>query len=522
MRKFLFLKIIIALIIVLPIGCKKDKKAIEPKRSTDKEMVAFAFSPSQNITLTDDISMTIDGDTIRGQIFDAQDITALTPEFTFKGIQVMVDGEIQNSGVDSHDFTKPVTYEVMAEDSSVKEYVVAIKYGFPVLMITTNQPVTSKDDYVEGNLQIGGNVADSNAYSGHIKIRGRGNSTWGFPKKPYKFKLDKKAPLLGMATEKSWVLLANYGDISLMRNELAFTVSRMLELAFTPSAKYVEVILNDDTLGNYQLVLPIDVSGHQVDVEEQTEGAMALPEISGGYMVEVDGYAGGEDQHFYTPRQQSHPPIGVTIHYPEDNVSTEQHDYIKNYFITFENSLFSADFTDQNKGYKQYFDIDSYVNYYLVNEILGNPDMYWSTRMFKHRNNPLLYSGPVWDFDLACNDDLRIGDATQKLMRDYAYNRDIWADRLMEDPTLRKAVSARWNVIKSQINTLPDLVSKLEKQLALSQQRNLKRWPELLKNKIHLNPFIPSSYEDEIEHLKTYLQSRLPWLDAQFNGSRFD
>lgn len=142
--------------------------------------------------------------------------------------------------------------------------------------------------------------------------------------------------------------------------------------------------------------------------------------------------------------------------------------------------------------------------------------------MYKHRSDTKLYSGPVWDFDLACNDDLRIGDATRKLMRDNAYYHEIWADRLMEDPALRKAVRASWNEVKNQINNLPDWVSKLEKQLALSQQRNLKRWPELLKNKIHLNPIIPSSYEEEIDHLKEYLQTRIPWLDGEFNGPRFD
>lgn len=519
MKGHLLINLFMGFALVLIGGCKQDHHV--PQLLSDKEITSFSLPAATNATLTGDIAVELDGDTIRGQIFDAEDIRALKADFTFKGIRVTVDGQPQSSGVESHDFTTPVTYEVMAQDSSVKRYVVIIKHGFPVLHITTSQPITSKDDYVDGTLDIGGNVADSNLYSGHILIRGRGNSTWTFPKKPYKIKLDKKAPLLGMAAEKSWVLLANYGDISLMRNELAFTVSRMLGMAFTSSAKYVEVVLNGDTLGNYQLVLPIDVSGHQVDVKEQEEGATSLPEISGGYLLEVDGYAGGEDQHFYTPRQQAHPPIGVTMHYPEDGVSPAQHDYIQQYVTAFENALYSEQFTDPDKGYKKYFDVDSYVNYYLINEILGNPDMYWSTYMYKDRDDGRLYSGPIWDFDLACNDDERIGDATLKLMRDHAYYHEIWGDRLMEDPALRKAVTKRWNAIKDQINTLPELVNKLQKQLALSGQRNVIRWPELLKDKIHLNPYIPSSYEDEVDHLKTYLQTRLPWLNETFNGSRF-
>lgn len=503
-------------------SCRKEKEKTGPPPSSDKEITAFNFSAAGNPSLTGDIPATLDGDTIRARIDDGQDITALSPDFTFEGISVQVNGQIQTSGADRHDFTVPVTYEVMAEDSSVKQFVVVVHYGFPILDIRTGGPINSKEDYVDGTLTVTGNIADSNKYSGHILIRGRGNSTWTFPKKPFKFKLDEKAPLLGMAAEKKWVLLANYGDISLMRNELAFEVSRITGLAFTPSARYVEVVLNGDTLGNYQLVLPIDVSGHQVDVKKQDKGAAGLPGISGGYLIEVDGYAGSEKQHFYTPRQQAYQPIGVTIHYPdEDDISAEQHDYIWDYVVAFENALFSPQFADPDGGYKPYFDLPSYVNYYLVNEILGNPDMYWSTYMYKNRNDDKLYWGPVWDFDLACNDDVRIGDATFKLMRDEAYYREIWANRLMEDPVLRKAVRDRWNEIKDQIYALPGQVEKLRKQLAMSGRYNLTRWPELLKQPIHLNPYVPSSYEDEVEHLKAYLQSRIPWLDGQFNGSGF-
>src|SRR5690606_22762407 len=107
--------------------------------------------------------------------------------------------------------------------------------GLPSIYISTNNvAIESKEIYVDGNLKIAGDISGNILYEGKIEVKGRGNSTWGMPKKPYKIKLEKKSSLLNMPADKNWVLLASYADKTLIRNELAFELSRRTELAFTP------------------------------------------------------------------------------------------------------------------------------------------------------------------------------------------------------------------------------------------------------------------------------------------------
>src|SRR5690606_25699190 len=225
---------------------------------------------------------------------------------------------------------------------------------------------------------------------------GRGNSTWGMPKKPYRIKLTDKAGLLGMPADKSWALIANYGDQSLLRNDIAFELSRRLELAYTPRQQYVELFLNGEYQGNYTLTEHIKESKDHIQIDED----------NGGFILEQDGYAYQEPVFFTTPLD-----VPITVKFPdEDDITNDELNYIKNHYTAFENRLFSENFSDPNEGYQPYFDLPSFVNYYLVNEICGNTDMVWSMRMFKKSDeDQKIYTGPVWDFDLAFNNDRRIG-----------------------------------------------------------------------------------------------------------------
>src|SRR5690606_32647196 len=123
--------------------------------------------------------------------------------------------------------------------------------GLPAVYLSTDgQEIHSKEEYIKASIKITQGFQGEVIYEGLTEVKGRGNSTWGMPKKPYRLKLDKKADLLGMPSDKSWALMANYGDQSLMRNEIAFEVSRRLELEYTPSQKYVEFFLNGEYMGN--------------------------------------------------------------------------------------------------------------------------------------------------------------------------------------------------------------------------------------------------------------------------------
>ncbi len=154
----------------------------------------------------------------------------------------------------------------------------------PILRIETDgrQPVLDRDNYVDAEMNIDPNGSSFEAYSGTLRIRGRGNSTWGYPKKPYKLKLDDKSELLDMPTEKDWVLLANWADRSQMRSWAAGEISRATDLDWTPTYRHVEVILNGEYQGVYNLTEQVEVKSNRVDIEEMEPEDIAGTEVTGG------------------------------------------------------------------------------------------------------------------------------------------------------------------------------------------------------------------------------------------------
>lgn len=191
------------------------------------------------------------------------DISNLVATFNTNGDKVFVDDVEQISGVTVNDFSTPIVYRIISKQNVAQEYKVTVySFDLPVIYVTTPQqtPILSKDDWVEdGNICIwmtNGIIGDL----GGTSVKGRGNSTWSFPKKPYAIKLDKKAEVLGMPKHKRWVLLANWIDRTLMRNHIAFTIAKNTEsLGWTPRGEFVELILNGKHLGNYYLCEQIKI-----------------------------------------------------------------------------------------------------------------------------------------------------------------------------------------------------------------------------------------------------------------------
>jgi hypothetical protein len=493
----------ILLFLILAVSCKKDKPA--PVLLSDKELTSFVFKATKNPGLLNDVTGEIKGDTVYLAAFAGTDLSRLVPEFTYEGVKVAVNEQEQTNGVTANDFTGLVDYSVVAEDNSAKVYTVKFTdNGISALYLNTgNVSIDSKETYVPGSIKIVGNFRDI-LYDGQMEIKGRGNSTWGMPKKPYRIKLNKKASILGMLEGRNWVLLANYADKTLMRNELAFITSRNSGLAFTPDSRYVDVFLNGSYQGNYLLTEQIKEGKDLVDVE-----------YDGGYLLEVDGFASSEPVHFYTNKG-----MPVTVKYPDEKISPQQKQYITNHFQNFENALFSADFADPVTGYRKYFDVNSFVNYYIVNEVMGNPDVFWSTYMYKKPGDDKIYTGPVWDFDIAVNNDDRLGDQVNGLMFNAAHEPKVWINRLMEDATFRSKIRSRWNELKPKISTLPASVDVLSKKLSLSQNRNFIKW-NILNTKVYREVQIGGSYNAEVAYLKAYLMNHINWLDTKFNSAEY-
>lgn len=387
--------------------------------------------------------------------------------------------------------------------------------NLPTFYINTlnSEPVIIKDTYLKGKLTIVSTDV-TEAFADSLEIKGRGNSTWTMPKKPYRIKLNKKASLLNRpAKEKSWVLLANYCDKTLMRNAVAFKISELVGLEFTPTARFVDVVLNDQFLGNYMLSDQMEVAKGRVDVETQKTTDITEPNITGGYLLEIDGFASSEPKYFVTNRK-----MPITVKYPKDDeINEAQFNYISNYTKNFENILFSNNFTDPTAGYRAYVDENSLINWYIASEFTGNSDSFWSTYIYKKRNDPKFYFGPMWDYDIAFNNDYRLGDATKKLMREYAHDPKTWIKRFWEDPWFQNAVRARWkqlvdNGIETTILNYIDETSQLLQQ---SQQQNFNKW-NILDMVVYREVYTFPTYDQGVDYLKSYISNRIAYLNNGF------
>lgn len=388
--------------------------------------------------------------------------------------------------------------------------------NLPTLYLTTENAasISDKETWVPGTVTVFSADASENLNMA-MEIRGRGNSTWGMAKKPYRIKLDKKTHLLNLpAEEKNWVLLANYADKTLIRNAVAFKISEMLGLEFTPSARFVDVVLNGQYAGNYMITDQVEVADFRVPVQKLKPADIALPALSGGYLLEIDGFAEQEAVWFFTDKA-----LKVTVKYPKDDeIQTQQLNYIQNFTQNFETVLFSDDFNDPDAGYRSLVDTASLINWYIACELTGNPDSFWSTYLYKYRDIDRFYFGPLWDFDIAFNNDNRLGDALYSLMRERAHDPKTWIQRIWLDNWFKSAVNRRWIELINDGRLLEQLLDYIDETAALideSQQQNFDRW-KILNTGVYLEQYLFPGYEEGIEYLKFYLTDRVNFLTGSF------
>ena len=385
--------------------------------------------------------------------------------------------------------------------------------NLPTLFITTtnSQPVVDKVNYVPGNIVIK-SAESTEELSMATGIRLRGNSTLSMAKKSFRIKLDKKTRILNLpAKAKSWVLLANYGDKTLMHDAVAAKISSILGLDFSPSARFVDLVLNGTYLGNYMLTDQMEAGPGRVNIDEQDSTIVTEPNITGGYLLELDGFAADPDTWFTSEKG-----LKITVHSP-DVVNPTQLAYIQNYINGFEDALFSADFSDPIKGYRAIVDTTSLINWYIGCELTGNSDSFWSTYIYKKRLDNKLYFGPMWDYDIAFNNDNRLGDATLKLMRQNAFDPRTWIEQMWLDPWFQKAVWRRWqqitaNNLLGKLNTYIDETASL---INISEQLNFRTW-NILNKRVYLEEYLFNTYGEGVDYLKTYLSQRVSFLTSSF------
>lgn len=418
----------------------------------------------------------------------------LVASFESNGAQVYVDGVEQISGVTVNDFSRPVTYTVKSKIEYT--FTVGVVYSdLPKVFVETSggKQIPSKwEDWLSGSYIRIYNPDWSVAYEGGTGIRGRGNSTWTYPKKPYALKLDSKAEILGMPKHKRWVLLANWMDRTLLRNAASFNLASRTGLAYTPRGQFVELFINGVHQGNYFLCEHIKVDKNRVNIDELDED-----EVDGGYILELDAYYDEVNKFRSAVRQLPY------MFKDPDEVNEEQFAFIQDYVDNFENSLYD-DSRFSSGEYLEYIDVQSFADWWLVMELTGiwEPNHPKSTYMHKDKGGKLTM-GPVWDFDWETYmpaDWFRIKDA-------------LYYGRLFQDRRFVDVVKERWAVLKPEFLTFPEFIRSQAEIIRNSESMNHDMWPVT----IYVNQDENMSFDAAVDRMIKSYESKLEWMDKEIS-----
>lgn len=419
----------------------------------------------------------------------------------------------------------------------------------------------SADRYSEGRLYVEASAdhsvgaegktyalveADGTAMTGSLdQIKGRGNSTWVLDKRPYQIKLSKKASLIdgtkGNASKK-WVLLANFGDPTLLRNSIALDIAHELGLSSTPQCRTIDLYYDGEYRGTYLLAEKVEVGKGRVDIDEienaSTDGTdtsklptkhsynaycnkfqyvSGLKETennTGGYLLEMDAYYQSE-RSWFAVRAGSH-VYHIVLKSPED-ATEEQVRYISEYV---QKAIIDGD----TKSLGQ-FGLDSLARTFLVEEFAKNVDYirHSSTYLYKDKDSTSLISGPVWDFDLALGNDPENGcDQPEGFASErYAFfiNNDDFRQEVRKifnnelKPLIQKTILGQGT--QGNLSS----VDSLAERIGASQKMNQVIWPKFYNIMYQIQP--QETYAGNVAVLKSWISQRIAWLDAYLNSSKW-
>ncbi len=540
----------------------KQSGKVYANTSSELVITKFGLLPAKN----DNIYSEIEFVTKKGSEYEFSgekevryyrtNLSALKASWSGNAIKVMVGDVQQTNGTTANDFSNDVIFRFYAKDNSYKEYKVKlinpVDYysGLPVLVITTTDgsDITSKDIWASGFFKFDPQENPGvELLSGELEIKGRGNSTWNMPKKPYSLKLKEKnsGKFMGMNAHKRWTLLANYADKTGLRNRVAFEMGRNSKLSWTPDSRFVEVILNGKFLGNYLLTEQIKIDSKRVNIQAIDNTETNSEKITGGWLMEIDRYYSlGETRYFRPDISQ----LPVIVKEPED-ANQSQMDYIKTFFNNLEKLIF-PDFPDgtsyyaltaNNAGipdstqYSQVLDLTTFIDYWIIQEVTGNGDsrLPGSVYMYKDVNGKLC-AGPLWDFDQTTFLGNKIWMHYDYVPNEYDYftlgRRAIMYSQLFKDPKFKARAKKRWgelyNYLLTEVTKYIDReYEKIAKSLEINwidigENEDQGVWAISEEEKINGGRNLDKHLKcaEAVSKMKTQYLQRIAWLNTQISN----
>ena len=442
--------------ILLKKNYSADNKVDRATLLNMKQLVLLDEKPKfTSLSLNGSMASDLDSKFISVELPYGTDVSSLAMEYTVNVGTVSSNGTAVLTA-SSMNFSSPLKFTITAQNGAEANYYVSVSYSdIPVVYINTKDaaPVVSKETWMKGTEIYITNAGEHSKLYSSAQIKGRGNTTWGYPKKPYAIKLDSKEKVLGMPKHKRWVLLANYVDKTCLRNSIAFEISkRSSGLDWTPRGYHVDVVLNGVFMGNYFLCEQIKGDENRVNKPDD------------GYLIEIDKNF-DEVSKFYSPIRN----MPFMLKEPdEEEITPESFAYIQNRVTTIENALYGADSTTE--GYLEYIDLDSFIDYWFVYDLTstGEPTHPKSVYMWTD-NEGKFHAGPVWDFDYY---------TFQPYYNTMLINTNaVWNDRIINDPNNRSAIKARWMDSCEKYRTIGEEIDRQYALIKESAEYDAKLWP---------------------------------------------
>ncbi len=354
-------------------------------------------------------------------------------------------------------------------------------------------------------------------FDGAARIELRGKTSLQFPKKQFGFRLASPATLLGLPRAANWVLYGPYSDKSLIRDDLAYELSRRIG-RYAPRTRFVELFLDDSAtpgevtshyVGVYMLVERVEVGPGRVNVAGESAFLMKIDKPDADEIPYVTE-RGTRLIHVFPRTDPAGPPP-----------------YSERFMEEFESALASPAFDDPRSGFRRWIDEDSFADYFLLNELFRNVDAYRISTWFHRNDGGKLTMGPVWDFNLAFGN-CSFGSASgtrgwvsEGVPDSVEYPAPFWWKRLLESTGFRRLLGERWRKFRGGPLATSEILAEVDRKAALlstAQQRNFERWA-ILGRRVWPNPTpVPPTWEAEISQLQEWLKARAEWMDGELSS----
>lgn len=418
-----------------------------------------------------------------------------------------------------------------------------VDYRLPKISVTTTDSIVD-DPKVKGKITI--SQFDKISFDGSLGIEFRGATSQTFPKKSYGLEIRDannsglSTSLLSLPAEEDWILYGPYSDKSLMRNVLIYDLARKMG-DYASRTAFVELTVNKEYKGIYVLMEKLKRNENRINIDKLKSNENSGEDVTGGYILKIDKLAGNNVGSGYNSENSfssTITPIGASAdqkiyflyEYPKaKDITTAQKTYISNYVSDFEKSLNATDFANPSIGYAAYIDVQSFIDFFLLNELSNNVDGYRLSTFLNKDKNGKLKAGPIWDFNLAFGNADYCGGGSSNVWA-YKFNDrcsadgnlvPFWWGKLLQDPNYVAKLKARWNELKAgpmAQNILLTNIDGYANVLSKAQviDKNFAKWP-VLGVYVWPNNFIGTTYNSEVNYVKTWLTDRITWMDGAIN-----